>query len=192
MPDLHPLILPKIHRVLILFFLVVSIGDKHDIICSDSEEITLTLWEDLLRICSNEFPSRFLKVGTEVIPLVFMLDGLLLLQGIMLEVVVDVLVVILFFFFLRGGISDFLLSLLSAHLGLGHSILSQGATCTLYNLDLISEFDPIVTALDPRGLRLRYIDIIGTCAPINTEFLHKHGFLYVRYHIGRLNKRKGE
>jgi hypothetical protein len=52
-PDLHPLVLPKIHRVLVLLFLVVFVGDKHDIIISDSEKIILTLGEDLLRECSD-------------------------------------------------------------------------------------------------------------------------------------------
>ena len=193
MPDLHSLVLPKVHWVLILLFLVVFVWDKHDIIISDSEQIVLTLGEDLLRVRSDKFPACFLEVGTQVIPLIFMLDGLLLLKLMMLEVVVDVLVGVRLFLLLRGGISDFLLfSLLSAHLGLGNSVLSLGATCTLYNLDLICELDPIVTALDPRGLWLGYIDVIRTCAPINTEFLHKHGFLYVRDHIGRLNKREGE
>ena len=194
MPDLHPLVLPKVHRVLVvLLFLVVFVGDKHDILISDSEEIVLALGKDLLRVCSDKFPACFLKVRTEVIPLVFMLDGLLLLELMMLEVVVDVLVGVGLFLLLRGGISDFLLfSLLSAHLGLGHAVLGLGATCTLDNLDLICELDPIVTALDPRGLWLRHVDVIRTCASINAKFLHKHGFLYVRDHIGRFNKREGE
>jgi hypothetical protein len=122
-----------------------------------------------------------------------MLDGLLLLKLMMLEVVMDILVGIRLFLFLRGGISDFLLlSLLSAHLGLGHSVLSLGATCTLYDLDLICELYPIVTALDPRGLWFWYINVIRTCASINAEFLDKHGFFYVRDHIWWLNKREGE
>ena len=127
-----------------------------------------------------------------------MLGGglLVLLKLMMLEVVVDVVLVvgIGLFLFLRGrGISGFLIfGLLGAHLGLGHSVLShRAATYTLQNLDLICELDPIVTALDPRGLWLWHI-VIRTCATINAEFLHKDGFLYVRDHIGRLNKREGE
>jgi hypothetical protein len=61
-PDLHPLVLPKVHRVLVLLFLVVFVGDKHDILISDSEEIVLTLGEDLLRVCSDELPACFLEV----------------------------------------------------------------------------------------------------------------------------------
>ena len=57
-----------------------------------------------------------------------MLSGLLLLKLMMLEVVVDVLVGIGLFFFLGGGVSDFLFGLLGAHIGLGHSVLTHGAT----------------------------------------------------------------
>jgi hypothetical protein len=193
MPNLDPLVLPEVHRVLILLLLVVIVRHKHHIIIADSEEIILALGEDLLRICSDKFPAGLFEVGAEVVALVFMLGGLLLLKLMMLEVVMNVGVRIGVFLFLRRGISDFLFfSLLSAHLGLGHSVLSQGAINALYNLDLICELDPIVAALDPRGLWLGNIDIIRTCATINAEFLHKHGFLDVWDHIGRLYKRKGE
>ena len=173
--------------------LVVFVRHKHDIIIADTEEIILALGEDLLRVCSDKFPAGLFEVGAEVVALVLMLGGLLLLKLMMLEVVVDVGVGIGLFLLLRRGVSHFLFfSLLSAHLGLGHSILSQGAINALYNLDLICEFDPIVTPLNPGGLWLRYINVIRTCAAINAEFLHKYGFLDVWDHIWRLYKREGE
>ena len=108
--------------------LVVFVRHKHDIIIADTEEIILALGEDLLRVCSDKFPAGLFEVGAEVVALVLMLDGLLLLKLMMLEVVVDVGVGIGLFLLLRRGVSDFLFfSLLSAHLGLGDSVLSQGA-----------------------------------------------------------------
>jgi len=129
MPDLDPLVLPEVHRVLVLLLLlVVFVWHKHDIIIADSEEIILALGEDLLRVCSDKFPAGLFEVGAEVVSLVLMLSGLLLLKMMMLEVVVNVGVGIGLFLFLRRGVSDFLFfSLLSAHLGLGHSVLSHGA-----------------------------------------------------------------